>query len=125
MYVVSAQLKTSCDSVVPARQLWQRCFDRGSSIPCSWHWNSRLYYKADTPGYVQADLKSCAVSERLKPEEREQCKQWIEDTSCAAWTDGWCIIDGTLVPIFSKSQYYEDVFYDGKSNYSFNVPAMS
>ncbi|KAK9373733.1 uncharacterized protein V1513DRAFT_139014 [Lipomyces chichibuensis] len=71
----------------------------------------------------QIDLESRTVHWPT-PDEREQYKQYIESMSCAEWRNGWCMIDGTLIPIFAKPHYYGDVFYDRKSNYSFNVQTM-
>lgn len=33
------------------------------------------------------------------PEEKEDAKCWVEAHSCKAWRDGWCMVDGTLVPL--------------------------
>lgn len=37
-----------------------------------------------------------------KEEEKEAEKRWVEQKSCRAWRDGWCLVDGTLVPLFEK-----------------------
>lgn len=37
------------------------------------------------------------------------------------WNGGWCMIDGTLVPLYSKPHYFGERFFDCKSNYSVNV----
>ncbi|KIY45722.1 hypothetical protein FISHEDRAFT_76270 [Fistulina hepatica ATCC 64428] len=31
---------------------------------------------------------------------KERAKEWVESVSCPAWRDGWCMVDGTLVPLF-------------------------
>jgi hypothetical protein len=57
-------------------------------------------------------------------EERERHKIRAEEiTAVKEWRDGWCMIDGTLVPLYAKPSYYGDRFYDRKSNYSLNVQA--
>lgn len=58
-------------------------------------------------------------------EEREQAKIWVEGRSCPAWRDGWCMVDGTLVPLFQRPHHYGNAFFDRKSNYSLNVQVCS
>lgn len=53
--------------------------------------------------------------------EIERAKAWVEGNSCPAWRDGWCMVDGTLVPLFQRPHHYGNTFYDRKSNYSMNV----
>ena len=33
----------------------------------------------------------------LTDEEKEDAKLWVEEHSCKAWHDGWCLVDGTLM----------------------------
>ncbi|KAK9311617.1 hypothetical protein V1524DRAFT_24399 [Lipomyces starkeyi] len=54
-------------------------------------------------------------------EEKEVYKAWVEDRTCPAWRNGWCFIDGTMIPLYSKPNYYGDRFFDRKHNYSFNI----
>jgi hypothetical protein len=54
-------------------------------------------------------------------EEKEEAKQWVEDTSCAAWRDGWLLVDGTLILLTEKPAYYSEAYFDRKSNYSLNI----
>ena len=35
-------------------------------------------------------------------EEKEDAKVWIEKHSCYGWRDGWCMVDGTLVPLAER-----------------------
>ncbi|KAH7911007.1 hypothetical protein BJ138DRAFT_1135633 [Hygrophoropsis aurantiaca] len=53
--------------------------------------------------------------------EKEAAKAWVEENSCPAWRDGWLMVDGTLVPMYSRPAYFENTWYDRKSNYSLNV----
>lgn len=53
--------------------------------------------------------------------ERECAKAWVEERSCPAWRDGWCMVDGTLVPLFQRPGSFGNAFFDRKSNYSLNV----
>ena len=52
---------------------------------------------------------------------REEAKEWAETQAYYAWREGWCIVDGTLISLYSKPQYYRDLWFDQKSNYSMNV----
>ena len=54
-------------------------------------------------------------------EEKEKAKQWVEENSCSAWCDGWAMVDGTLVSLYSWPGFYGNAWYDRKSNYSLNI----
>lgn len=58
-------------------------------------------------------------------DEREAAREEIEDMSCKSWRDGWCMVDGTLVPLYSKPRHFGTSWYDRKSNYSMNVQVRS
>lgn len=58
-------------------------------------------------------------------EEKEQAKEWVESVSCAEWRDGFCMVDGTLVPLSQKPGHHGEAYFDRKSNYSLNVQVMS
>lgn len=53
-------------------------------------------------------------------EEKEEAKSWVEDHSCAEWQDGFCVVDGTLVPLYEHPFWFGESYYDHKSNYSLN-----
>ncbi|KAH8797794.1 hypothetical protein DL96DRAFT_1448945, partial [Flagelloscypha sp. PMI_526] len=53
--------------------------------------------------------------------EKERAKEWVEAASCAAWRDGWTLVDGTLVPLSDKPGFHGEAYFDRKSNYSLNV----
>lgn len=58
--------------------------------------------------------------------EREEATQWVEDQANSVfWRDGWCMINGTLVPIYTKPHYFGESWYDRKSNYSMNVQIIN
>jgi hypothetical protein len=61
------------------------------------------------------------VMEWPDEDRKSKAKQWVEDHSCPAWQDGWCIVDGTLVPLFAHPVFYRNSWFDQKSNYSLNV----
>lgn len=54
-------------------------------------------------------------------EEKEEAKRWVEEHSCHAWRDGWCMVDGTLVSLFDRPFWYGESYYDRKCNYSLNI----
>ncbi|KAG6847352.1 hypothetical protein C0991_001977, partial [Blastosporella zonata] len=54
-------------------------------------------------------------------EEKEAASDWVEEFSCPAWRDGFCMVDGTLIPLFEKPGYHGEAYFDRKSNYSLNV----
>ncbi|KAF8586960.1 hypothetical protein K439DRAFT_1339665 [Ramaria rubella] len=58
-------------------------------------------------------------------DEKEQAKQVIEAQTCPAWHDGWCMVDGTLVPLYARPGFYRNTWFDCKSNYSLNVQLIS
>jgi hypothetical protein len=54
-------------------------------------------------------------------EEKEVAKGWVESASCTEWRGGFCMVDGTLVPLFEKPGHHGEAYFDRKSNYSLNV----
>jgi hypothetical protein len=56
-------------------------------------------------------------------EEKEEAKVWVEEHSCKAWRNGWCLVDGTLVPLDARPYWYGESYFDRKCNYSLNVQA--
>ena len=54
-------------------------------------------------------------------EEKEAAKEWIAAHSCDAWRNGWCMVDGTLIPLYARPYWYGSSYFDRKSNYSLNV----
>ncbi|KIJ41641.1 hypothetical protein M422DRAFT_172029 [Sphaerobolus stellatus SS14] len=58
-------------------------------------------------------------------QEIEEAKQWVKQLTCAAWRNGWSMVDGTLVPLFARPGFYGNSWYDRKSSYSMNVQLIS
>ena len=52
---------------------------------------------------------------------RERTKEMVTEKVIEDWRGGWCMIDGTLVPLCTKPHYFGERFFDRKSNYSVNV----
>ncbi|KAF7328200.1 DDE Tnp4 domain-containing protein [Mycena venus] len=57
--------------------------------------------------------------------EKEEAKDWVEAVSCRDWRGGFCMVDGTLVPLFEKPGHYGEAYFDRKSNYSLNVQLIT
>lgn len=58
--------------------------------------------------------------------EKEEAKQWVERRSkCPPWRDGWCFVDGTLIPLAFRPFWYGQSYYDRKCNYSLNIQVWS
>lgn len=54
-------------------------------------------------------------------EAKEKAKEWVGDRSCPAWRDGWCMVDGTLVPLYQRPAFFGNTWFDRKHNYSMTV----
>lgn len=54
-------------------------------------------------------------------EEKEEAKTWVESESCDVWRNGYCFVDGTLIPLSQKPGLHGDAYFDRKSNYSLNL----
>ncbi|KAF5359926.1 hypothetical protein D9758_013985 [Tetrapyrgos nigripes] len=81
-----------------------------------------------TKRILAALLQSDMLAENLcmpTEEEREEAKAWVERCSCPAWRNGWCLVDGTLVPLFNRPYWYSESYFDRKCNYSLNFQIIS
>ncbi|KIJ54766.1 hypothetical protein M422DRAFT_152646 [Sphaerobolus stellatus SS14] len=58
-------------------------------------------------------------------EAKEEAKQWVKERTCSSWQHGWCMVDGTLVPLYAQPAFFGNSFFDRKSNYSMNVQIIS
>ncbi len=58
-------------------------------------------------------------------QEGEIAKKWVEDQTCSAFRNGWCMVDGTTISIFEKPHYFGVSFYDWKVQYSINAPIIN
>ena len=54
-------------------------------------------------------------------EEKRAAKKWVCDHSCKAWQNGWCFVDGTLVPLATRPYWYGESYFDRKCRYLLNV----
>ncbi|KAJ7722966.1 hypothetical protein B0H16DRAFT_1272303, partial [Mycena metata] len=55
------------------------------------------------------------------PAEKENAKRWVHQHSCRGWRNGWCFVDGTLVPLDERPTWYGPSYFDRKCNYSLNI----
>lgn len=53
--------------------------------------------------------------------EKRRAKRWVKKHGCRAWKGGWCLIDGTIVPLYHRPYWYSESYFDRKCNYSFNI----
>jgi hypothetical protein len=53
--------------------------------------------------------------------EKREASDWVESVSCHAWRPGFCMVDGTLIPLASKPGHFGEQFFDRKSNYSLSL----
>jgi hypothetical protein len=53
--------------------------------------------------------------------EKKEAKKWVQAHSCRAWRDGWCFVDGTLVPLTYRPFWFGESYFDRKCNYSLNI----
>ncbi|KAF9562393.1 hypothetical protein CPC08DRAFT_634216 [Agrocybe pediades] len=81
-----------------------------------------------TKRVMKAVLRKDFIDEAVSlptAEEKEAAKEWVESRSCSGWRDGWCLVDGTLVPLFERPYWYGESYFDRKSNYSLNFQIIS
>ncbi|KAF7311727.1 DDE Tnp4 domain-containing protein [Mycena indigotica] len=58
--------------------------------------------------------------------EKEEAKAWVEKTSgCREWRDGWCMVDGTLIPLATRPNWFGPSYFDRKMNYSMNLQVIN
>jgi hypothetical protein len=77
-----------------------------------------------TKRVMTAVLRRSFMDEAVRfptPEEKEEAKVWVEMHSCRAWRDGWCLVDGTLIPLYDRPHWYGESYFDRKCNYSLNI----
>lgn len=53
--------------------------------------------------------------------EKADAKAWVAAHSCKAWRNGWCMVDGTLIPLYDRPYWYGESYFDWKCNYSLNL----
>lgn len=67
------------------------------------------------PAFMQTAVRMPTAAEK------ERAKRWVQRHSCKAWRDGWCFVDGTLVPLDQRPTWYGESYFDRKCNYSLNI----
>ncbi|PPQ74561.1 hypothetical protein CVT24_004353 [Panaeolus cyanescens] len=59
-------------------------------------------------------------------EEKEEAKEWVGmRAKCDAWRDGWCMVDGTLIPLHARPYWYGESYFDRKNDYSLNIQIIN
>ncbi|KAF9510211.1 hypothetical protein BS47DRAFT_1300465, partial [Hydnum rufescens UP504] len=53
--------------------------------------------------------------------EKEAAWNWVEEQSCLSWHGGYCMVDGTLVPLSDKPGMHGEAYFDCKSHYSLSL----
>ncbi|KAJ3727612.1 hypothetical protein C8R42DRAFT_572792 [Lentinula raphanica] len=78
-----------------------------------------LYTRRIFTALLRPDFMNGAV--RMPTEaEKEEAKEWVEKRSCKAWRNGWCFVDGTLVPLYARPHWFGESYFDRKCRYSLN-----
>jgi hypothetical protein len=67
------------------------------------------------PGFMQTAVRMPTATEK------EDAKAWVQNHSCKAWRNGWCFVDGTLIPLDQRPTWYGESYFDRKCNYSLNI----
>ena len=89
-----------------------------------WAGTSKGFVKLATRRVMTALLSPDFMKHAVRlptDEEKEDAKKWVEKHSCNAWRDGWCLVDGTLIPLYSWPYWYGESYFDRKCNYSLNI----
>src|SRR5260221_14075921 len=58
-------------------------------------------------------------------DEKQEASDWVESISCHAWRPGYCMVNGTLIPLTSKPGHFGEQFFNHKSNYSLSLMVSS
>lgn len=66
------------------------------------------------PGFMQKEVRFPT------DEEKEEAKKWVAKHSCKAWRNGWCFVDGTLIPLARRPYWFGESYFDRKCRYSLN-----
>ncbi|THV02630.1 hypothetical protein K435DRAFT_579228, partial [Dendrothele bispora CBS 962.96] len=72
----------------------------------------RESFRKTVMAWPNDEAKTCAMN-------------WVEENSCKAWRPGWLMVDGTLVPLYSRPSFFGNTWYDRKSNYSMNLQLVT
>lgn len=58
--------------------------------------------------------------------EKEEAKRWVVEQVCLPeWRNGFCMVYGTLIPLYRKPSHYGETFFDRKCNYSIKVQIIN
>lgn len=54
-------------------------------------------------------------------EEKREAQRWVQEHSCHSWKGGWCFVDGSLIPLATRPEWFGESYWDRKDRYSLNV----
>ncbi|KAE9392391.1 hypothetical protein BT96DRAFT_830697 [Gymnopus androsaceus JB14] len=83
-----------------------------------------LYTKRVLTALLRPEFMQDAVQMPNK-DEKEEAKKWVERHSCKAWRNGWCFVDGTLIPLYTRPYWYGESYFDRKCRYSLNIQIVN
>ena len=103
------------------------CFDPSECFRdlCVWsrvvgNKSGKLWYVSQIVTNIFLPLHDQSI-QWLNAQEKHEASDWIESHLCCAWRPGFCMVDGTLIPLFAKPGHYGKQFFDWKSNYSLSL----
>ena len=98
-------------------------FGNASSVEqvAQWAGCSAGFVVKCTQHVIIALTRLCDEAFRVTEPMKAAAKAWVASASCLAWRNGWCMADGTLVPLSDKPGHHREAYYDHKGNYSLNV----
>jgi hypothetical protein len=100
----------------------------GVQMVANWAGVSKGYVFTATQRVMAAVLRASFRNQYVRmPTRREKrnAKRWVARNSCKAWRDGWCFVDGTLIPLAFRPFFYGESYFDRKCNYSLNVQVFN
>jgi hypothetical protein len=69
---------------------------------------------------LRTSFRNC-VMHTPTHEEKRRAKSWVRKHSCKAWRHGYCMVDGTLIPLDERPFWFGESYYNCKGNYLLNV----
>lgn len=69
-----------------------------------------------TSRVIKAILSNYYAVRWVSEDEKEEAKPCVKKVSvCQTWRDGYCMVDGTLIPLFAKPSFFVEAYFDRKS----------
>ena len=105
-------------------------YRNGMSLHDIADWAGIGYYTVDLitwrviSAVLDTNLRACHIHWPIR-EKRKSAKEWLEHQTCSVFWTGYCVVDGTTIPIFEKPHYFRKSFYDWKVQYSINAQIIN